>query len=186
MVARATIWVHPGQVVRDDTCSSPIGPSAVAVGEDAAQRLRGAVQQFVRAFGLLSSDQTPCGEPVAPSHAHALMLLLEAGRADQRVSQQALASALGIDKSNVTRLCTKLERLGHIDQARPAEDGRVRQVGLTAQGRRVAERIEAASRARFRDVLEALPSAAEREDAIAAVQRLNDAIELVARKRQHA
>jgi DNA-binding MarR family transcriptional regulator len=157
-----------------------------ATSDEPALELRAAVQRFVRSFGLLAGDQTPCGEPLAPSHAHALMLLFEAGHTGQRLSQQALASALGIDKSTVARLCAKMERAGHVDQQRPVVDERARLVGLTAKGKRVAERVESASRARFRDVLAAMPSAHDCHSLIVAIQRLNEAITIVSRSQNDA
>ena len=63
----------------------------------------------MRAFGLLAGDQTPCGQPLAPSHAHALLVLLERARTGTDVlKQQDLARELGLDKSSITRLCTKM------------------------------------------------------------------------------
>ena len=152
---------------------------------DAAQALRAAVQQFVRSFGLLSGDQTPCGQPLAPSHAHALMFLATS-EAGTRVSQHALASALGIDKSNVARLCAKMERLGHIDQERAADDGRARLVGLTVKGRRIAARLDSASRERFEAVLAAMPSARVGAGVIAAIRQFNQAVAIVERGKHHA
>ena len=68
--------------------------------------LRRSIQRFVRAFGLLAGDQTPCGQPLAPSHAHALLVLLEREcvAPANALKQQELASALGLDKSSITRL----------------------------------------------------------------------------------
>ncbi|HEX5100574.1 MAG TPA: MarR family winged helix-turn-helix transcriptional regulator [Polyangiaceae bacterium] len=145
------------------------------------ERFRGAVQHFIRSFGLLAGDQTPCGEPLAVSHAHALQVLLER-QTGGPITQQALAELLGIDKSNVTRLCSKMERSGHIERLRSPSDGRARPLTLTAKGRRVAERVSAASRARFTDVLEALPSAARRQAVIEALECLNGALATLARK----
>ncbi len=109
------------------------------------------------------------------------MLLAGAGQTGARTSQQALASALGIDKSNVARLCAKMERLGHIDQERPVADGRARLIGLTGKGRRIAARVDAASLTRFQRVLEAMPSLRARERAITAVHELNAAVALLER-----
>jgi len=145
-----------------------------------AQHLRAAVQKFVRSFGLLSGDQTPCGEPLAPSHAHALMLLAGVAH-DGRSSQQALASALGIDKSSVARLCAKMEQAGHIDQARPVADARTRLVGLTEKGRRLAERVDLASLARFQAVLDAMPTAGARKSVVQALDVLNEAVDSMER-----
>jgi DNA-binding MarR family transcriptional regulator len=79
-----------------------------------------------------------------------------------------------------------MEAAGHVDQQRPVADERARLVGLTAKGKRVAERVESASRARFRDVLEAMPSARDRDSVVAALQRLNEAIALVSGRQQSA
>lgn len=122
-----------------------------------AEALRGAVQRFVRTFGLLAGDQTPCGEPLPTSHAHALMVLLARAGARAPVMQQELGRELGIDKSNVARLCARMERAGHVTQQRSPADGRARLVELTARGRRLAEQVEAASRARFAAVLATVP-----------------------------
>ncbi|HEX6836754.1 MAG TPA: MarR family transcriptional regulator, partial [Polyangia bacterium] len=70
--------------------------------------LRAAVQELIRRFGLLSESSTPCGHPLATSHAHALMLLYEAGPVG--LHQAELARQLGIDKSNTSRLVRQLGR----------------------------------------------------------------------------
>jgi DNA-binding MarR family transcriptional regulator len=87
------------------------------------------------------------------SHAHALVTLLERRRKEAIVSQADLARALGIDKSNVARLCSKMEATGHVTQTRAAGDGRVRLVALTDEGAHLAAQIERASVARFRRIL---------------------------------
>jgi DNA-binding MarR family transcriptional regulator len=126
---------------------------------DEAEQLRRLVQTFVRRFGLLLSDQTPCGQPVSVSYAHALMLLREAERP---LRQSELAGTLGIDKSNVTRLCTQLEAKGHAAQARAPDDGRGRVVALTANGQRLAQQIEQSSKRRFGQLLQRIPQARRR------------------------
>jgi DNA-binding MarR family transcriptional regulator len=124
----------------------------------AAEQLRAAVHAFVRSFGLLAANQTPCGRPIPVSYAHALMFLLHAGRGADRPTQQWLGRALRIDKSNVARLCAKMERAGHLEQERSPNDGRSRLLALTARGRRLAEQVDAASRERFGRLLEATPA----------------------------
>jgi DNA-binding MarR family transcriptional regulator len=152
--------------------------SSGSAAVEPAEQLRAAVQRFVRGFGLLASDRTPCGTPLSTSHAHALMVLLEHGRRAEPCSQQRLGEALGIDKSNVARLCARLERDGHGSQRRPEHDGRARLVSLTPAGRRLAERVEARSRARFGELLAALPSAEARASVLASLDALNGAIAL--------
>jgi DNA-binding MarR family transcriptional regulator len=109
----------------------------------------------VRDFGLLAQDATPCGKPVATSHAHALMILLDETRS---LSQKDLAQALGLDKSNVTRLCQKMEAEGQIEQVRGEEDARLRFLKLTPRGTKLAREIEQASKDRFATLLKAVPA----------------------------
>jgi DNA-binding MarR family transcriptional regulator len=139
-----------------------------------ATALRGLVQRFVRTFGLLSSNRTPCGKPLAVSHAHALMVL--AGRAGRtgNLSQQALGKVLGIDKSNVARLCVKMERAGHVKQVRSPLDGRARLLSLTAAGEKTAAGVERSSQERFRELLDAL-GPRSRRPVLSALEQLNDA-----------
>lgn len=152
----------------------PSAPPSVASGSGDA--LRTSIQRFVRSFGILSSAQTPCGVPLPPSHAHALMALLERERRAESSTQQDLVKVLGVDKSNVTRLCAKMVEAGHLVQEPSPEDGRAWRVSLTSKGLRVAERVEDASRTRFDRLLAALPSAAARATVMQSLDLLNDAI----------
>jgi DNA-binding MarR family transcriptional regulator len=121
--------------------------------DDEVERLRSLVQAFVRDFGLLAASETPCGHPIPVSYAHALMFLLERQREKAGVSQADLAGALGIDKSNVARLSSRMEDAGHVTQTRTPEDGRSRLLALTAAGVSLARQMERGSRARFRRIL---------------------------------
>lgn len=117
------------------------------------EQLRSLVQSFVRDFGLLASNETPCGHPIPVSYAHALMVLLERRRVGAAMLQADLGAALGIDKSTVARLCTRMEEAGHLTQTRDPNDGRSRLLALTDSGLPLAREIERASRARFRRIL---------------------------------
>jgi DNA-binding MarR family transcriptional regulator len=132
-----------------------------------AKRLRTSVHAFVRSFGLLASDRTPCGSAIPLSCAYALVHLL----GDSEPTQQQLGDVLHIDKSNVARLCAKMEAEGWIVQRRAEHDGRVRLLSLTAKGRRVAEKVETNSRARFERLLAAVPPH-EREVLLPALESL--------------
>jgi DNA-binding MarR family transcriptional regulator len=142
----------------------------------APDQLRQHVQRFVRKFGLLADDRTPCGAPLRAREAHCLMVLLERERLALPPCQNDLAAALGIDKSNVTRLVQALRRDGRIEQRPSDDDGRARILRLTQKGRRLAETIERASRARFETLLADIP-AEDRQVVISALALLNDAIE---------
>jgi DNA-binding MarR family transcriptional regulator len=138
--------------------AAPPPPAKVASADVAAgAELRRLIQAFIRSFGLLTADETPCGQPLATSHAHALMFLLDSARAGTRPTQQALGHALGIDKSNVARLARRMESAGHLAQGRSKEDGRARLLSLTARGTRLAEQVEQASGERYASVISAVP-----------------------------
>lgn len=124
------------------------------MGVDQVEELRLLVQQLFRRFGALSAESTPCGQPLSIAHAHALMILLSRGE----LAQQDLGLELRIDKSNVARLCAKMEEAGHVRQRAREDDARSRLVSLTTKGKRLAAEVEASSKARFRALLDSLPS----------------------------
>ncbi len=153
--------------------ADPLSPTPSSADADL---LREQIQRFVRSFGLLVTRQTPCGQPVSPSYAHALMVLLERDAAGTATTQTELGVALGIDKSNVARLCSRLEDAGHAEQSPAPDDARSRLVRLTATGRRMAQRITQASRDRFARITAALPRS-QRATVLETLALLNDAVE---------
>jgi DNA-binding MarR family transcriptional regulator len=136
-----------------------------AVTED----FRALLQEFIRRFGLLAADRTPCGKPLASSDAHALMLLLDAG--DDGMRSSVLAAKLGVDKSTASRTAARLMESGHITAGTSSNDARARPVQLTRKGVRVAQDVEAASRERFAQLLNHLPSR-RRADIVEALRDL--------------
>ncbi len=148
-----------------------------ALGErNPGDALRTSIQRFIRSFGLLNGDQTPCGMALSPSHAHTLMALLDRERRGEDSTQQDLVKILGVDKSNVTRLCAKMLEAGHLAQQPSPDDGRAWLVSLTLKGRRLAERVEHARRTRFDRVLAALPSKTARATVLRSLDLLNEAL----------
>jgi DNA-binding MarR family transcriptional regulator len=141
-----------------------------------ARALQVSVQTFVRSFGLLVTKQTPCGQPLTPSHAHALMVLLEREERGVTTRQSELAERLGLDKSSVARLCERLETDAHAAQHPAPNDGRSRLLELTPRGRRMASTIQAASLARFRRVAERVPPA-KRQALLESLQLLTAAVQ---------
>lgn len=116
------------------------------------------MQRLFRRFGALAMEATPCGKPLPIAHAHALMVLLARGDA----TQQELGRELGIDKSNVARLCARMVEAGHVSQRQDDDDGRSRRVSLTTRGERLAREVDEASKARFGAILTALPKCSSR------------------------
>jgi DNA-binding MarR family transcriptional regulator len=151
-------------------------PSATD-GEE-VDALRTVLQTFVRKFGLLVTNQTPCGLPVSPSYAHALMVLAARRKEGLTTSQSDLGEALGIDKSNVARLSARLVDASHVLQEAPEHDARARHLTLTAAGSRLARRLDEASRDRLsRIALQLTP--VERRQLFQSFERLNAAIQVL-------
>lgn len=147
----------------------------MAKRDDVASELQASVQAFVRSFGLLVTRQTPCGQPVTPSIAHALMALLEREAAGLSTQQHELAEILGLDRSSVQRLCSRLESDGRVRQEPAPDDARTRRIRLTVSGERMATNIQEASLRRFSRIVDAIrPS--QRRPLLSAVRRLTAAV----------
>lgn len=148
------------------------GGMTPAMAADRTDELRRLTQRFFRRFGALAADVTPCGKPMPMAHAHALLVLLARGE----LSQQELGEELGIDKSNVARLCAKMVAARQASQRTSESDGRSRRIALTARGERLAREVDAASRERFHALLEALPED-RRDPVIESLRHLVAALE---------
>jgi MarR family transcriptional regulator for hemolysin len=114
------------------------------------------------------------------------MVLLEATRENNRLTQRELGQVLGIDKSNVARLCRRMESAGHVVQSRSADDGRARLLSLTAAGKRLATNVERSSRDRFERLMSAIPRES-RAGVLSSLACLNQALASVdtPRKSRH-
>jgi DNA-binding MarR family transcriptional regulator len=141
-----------------------------------ARELQTSIQTFVRSFGLLVTKQTPCGQPVSPSIAHALMALLEREEAGLVSHQHELAELLGLDKSSITRLCSRLEADGRLEQEPAPDDARMRRLRLTASGQKMAGNLRSASLQRFTRIVQAIPTS-KRQPLLDALQVLTTAIQ---------
>jgi DNA-binding MarR family transcriptional regulator len=146
-----------------------------AATDDDGKELRAGVQSFVRGLGLLSGDTTPCGERLSISHAQALLVLLECSRRGDKPTQHDLGKTLGIDKSNVARLCARMETVGHATQERCREDGRARRLTPTQKGLQLAARLEESSRKLFTEVMTVIPPHA-RGGVLSALEALDAAV----------
>jgi DNA-binding MarR family transcriptional regulator len=138
-----------------------------------AARLQQEVIGFIRAFGLLSNDQTPCGQPMAPSDAHALTEIVSEGG----LTQRELVDRLRLDRSSVSRLVDRLAARGWVERANGPDRRSVRLLPTPA-GRRVAADVAGARGKRFAALLEAVP--ADRRDEVLDAIRL-----LTAAAREH-
>ena len=149
--------------------------SGRAATDDDAKELRSAIQGFVRGLGLLSSDRTPWGGRLSISHAHALLILMECSQRGYKPTQHDLGETLGIDKSNVARLCARMEAARHVTQERCPEDGRARRLSPTNKGLQLANYVDESSRKLFIAVMTVIPAHA-RPGVLSALEALDTAV----------
>lgn len=102
--------------------------------------IRAASRLMVRELGFMQATLAATDYP--PSAVHAI---LEIG-AQGRMAASQLAQALGLEKSSVSRMVRKLVEAGELKEAADGEDGRVKQLALTAKGRHTLAAIEAFGR----------------------------------------
>lgn len=89
------------------------------------------------------------------------VLVFVASHGPQSVS--AVALDLGVHRSNATRTCDRLVRAGLLDRREDPADRRFLQLDLTAQGRRLVERVMVHRRRAIASVMAELPAATRRE-----------------------
>lgn len=117
-----------------------------------ARALRDALRRLLVAHGTLDEARRPCGTPLSASHAWALLELVDASP----MTVTALAERLNIDRTNVSRLCTRMEALGEVERVAHPGDGRARLVKLTERGERLAHTVDRSSTGHFDRVLDRL------------------------------
>lgn len=143
------------------------------------------MRELVRALGVLGEDRTPCGAPVSPREAHALLAVREREAQGAGLGQAELQRVVGVDKSNVARLVQRLRAQGRLRQVCDPQDGRRRVLELTARGRRLADALEQSGEALFSAVWRRLPPD-ERGEVTRALTRLSAALRAQARAREEA
>lgn len=67
-------------------------------------------------------------------------------------SQDELTKALEVDKATITRSVNKLEKCGHVERIRDAQDHRINRIRLTEAGRNVHDNLKGIAR-EWHDVL---------------------------------
>jgi DNA-binding MarR family transcriptional regulator len=85
-----------------------------------------------------------------------------------------IAQRLGVNQSNASRHCDRLQRLGLLERRRSATDGRVVHVRLTPAGEELVDAVTRQRRADVRRVLDRLPLA-DSTAALDALRAFNDA-----------
>lgn len=136
-----------------------------------ARRLRDAVRHLVVAHGALEEARRPCGTALPISHAYALLELLHHG---EPMTVSELAAKLAIDRTNVSRLCARMEEAGDLDRDLHPDDGRARALRLTARGKKVAQNVDDQSAHHFGRLARRLGD--DVGDVVSALNRLSDAM----------
>ena len=131
----------------------PTPRSTLAAAEDAGTAFEEHMLQLVRSLGLHKPDQTPCGQPVSVAEAHAL---LEIAR-EPGLTQNNLASRLGLEKSTVSRIAGMLERRRWIRRVRDERDARFVRLHLTQHGIKANVRIAESRRGKFERIFRGIP-----------------------------
>lgn len=137
-----------------------------------ARRLQERMVGFVRAFGLLQPDATPCGQPVSVSEAHALG---ELGR-DAPLGQHELGRRLRLQKSTVSRLVSQMVGRGWVVREPDPGDRRAAVLRLTPKGEAAAAQLAEARAAKFGRLLDAIPPS-ERDLVLRALNVLTEALD---------
>lgn len=118
-------------------------------------QFRSALQVFVRQFDGYGSIKTPCGENISPTKAHAIMKIGSSNY--ENLSQKDLASSLGLNKSNITRLVQALEKAGFLKRNTSKTDKRLLLLGLTVKGRSLCKSLEVSSQKYIEELLANIP-----------------------------
>lgn len=115
------------------------------------------VDAFITASRVLTGvaiRSIDTAEPPVTAPQHRLLVLL-AAHGPQLVGD--LATELGVNSSNATRHCDRLQRKGLLIRRRSAEDGRAVVVSLTPNGRSLVDSVTAVRRAEIRAVVDLIP-----------------------------
>jgi DNA-binding MarR family transcriptional regulator len=114
--------------------------------------------------------------PVDVTVAQHRLLVLLAAHGPQNVGE--IADLLGVNQSNASRHCDRLQRLGLVARRRSPDDGRIVQVQLTRDGGRLVEAVMHRRREALRTVLDRM-DVADGATVVAALRAFNTAAQEV-------
>jgi DNA-binding MarR family transcriptional regulator len=117
------------------------------------QVLREQIQTFIRQFGLLEQEHTPCHYPLSPSQAHALQAL---GQASILTLSQ-LAQELRLEKSTVSRLVQSLVERGWVERTINPDNRREVLLTLTDAGQTSFGEVQAHASVKYRTIWNRIP-----------------------------
>jgi DNA-binding MarR family transcriptional regulator len=123
-------------------------------------RLADAVIGASRALVAIAVRSMAAGTAQITVAQHRVLVLLEER---ESLSVSAVGARLGVDQSNASRHCARLEHLGLVTRSRASRDGRAVDVRLTPAGHRQVQVVREARRREIDRVLAGLPDSVVRE-----------------------
>jgi DNA-binding MarR family transcriptional regulator len=111
--------------------------------------LRFTVQKFIRLFGLLEQNVTPCGFDLSPSQVFALQELEE-----KTLTIGEIAEKLWLDRSTVSRMIDNLVKGGFVHRVLNEENRREVLVSLTDKGLRSLIQVREQSLDFYQSIME--------------------------------
>ena len=151
-------------------------PSAPAPSGEDLEELTDSFLTAARALVALAVRSVNAS-PVEVTLVQHRVLVLLASQGEQSVS--ALAGQLGVNASNASRVCDRLQRLGLVTRRRSTTDARSVKVALTSEGTQVLRAVIEHRRGEVREILGSLAPAMA-EGAVAALRAFNEAANEVA------
>lgn len=115
--------------------------------------IRSASRRMVRELGFMNS--TLAATDYSPSAVHTLLEVEKQGA----MTAAQLVQILGLEKSSVSRMLSRLIAAGELQDVPSAEDARYKTLQLTAQGKASVARINSYAAMRVREALQHLTSA---------------------------
>ncbi|NWA45141.1 bifunctional helix-turn-helix transcriptional regulator/GNAT family N-acetyltransferase [Pseudomonas reactans] len=99
------------------------------------EEIRVASRKMVRELGFMHN--TLAATQYSPSVVHTLLEVENYGS----MTAAQLVQILGLEKSSVSRMLAKLVSTGELEETPSTDDARIKQLALTAQGRKTVEKI---------------------------------------------
>ncbi|MFT7519026.1 MAG: DNA-binding MarR family transcriptional regulator [Kiritimatiellia bacterium] len=141
------------------------------------RQVRAALRRLLITNCSLAAVLRPSGTPMSMPYVNALLTL---GATSEPLSIADLARTLQIDRTNVSRLCARMEEVGELTRMVNPADRRSRLVRLTERGRELAQHVDACSAEQFEQVLLALNERGS--EVVEALTQLADAMESASSK----
>ena len=114
------------------------------------ENIRVASRQMVRELGFM--NHTLAATQYSPSVVHTLLEIEARGL----MTAAQLVQILGLEKSSVSRMLSKLVNIGELEEQPSTEDARIKQLGLTAKGEETVRKINEFSNERVMGALKKL------------------------------